>query len=204
MCLDYFLFIQYPIRGIRVCLDYFLTPMSQVKHTFNSLYIFADLLICAMPIRLFHFVYPFLLGIAYATFNVTYFVNDGVGPEGERFSYKEMDWHRNPVQSIFFTICVFSMVIVAQLILYGVFQLRLLLVNLCGGKSVASDSSTVKSCDSEDPCEIQPITNGDFVKQDTKLSSFVTPRREVLTSSEGDERTAPNERTALNGLVEEV
>ena len=38
------------------------TPMCILKHTLNSVYILCDLLICAMPIRLLHMIYPMLVG----------------------------------------------------------------------------------------------------------------------------------------------
>lgn len=135
--LTYWIYVFYADEGT----DFFLTPMSQMKHTLNTVYIVADLLICSIPIRLLHFIYPFLLGALYTAFNVTYFINDGMGPEGGNYSYREMDWQQNPLQAMLFTACVFSFVFIAQTFLYLVFQLRLWLARLFGCSTGSSEDA---------------------------------------------------------------
>jgi hypothetical protein len=162
--------------------------MSQVKHTLNTVYIVADLLICAIPIRLLHFIYPFLLGAVYTTFNVTYFMNDGVGPEGGNYSYREMDWQRNPLLAMLFTVCVFSFVFIAQTFLYLVFQLRLWLARLLGSSTGSSEDA---ASETSSPAHSKASFAGtdDYEKQpgddlDERLPMTVADVKVVMQSDE--------------------
>ena len=99
------------------------THMSQLKHTLNSAYILFDLLISAMPIRIFHLIYPMFVGAVYTVFNALYFINDGLGPDGKPYAYYVMDW-RNPVESAVTCSVGFILTTVMQSILYGIYRLR--------------------------------------------------------------------------------
>jgi len=74
------------------------TPMSQLKHSLNTIYVLVDMFANAVPVRLYHMIYPLVVGLAYCLFNVLYFVNDGRGPNGRPYAYDLMDW-RNPLGS---------------------------------------------------------------------------------------------------------
>ena len=100
--------------------------MSQLKHTLNSVYILFDLMISATPVRIFHLVYPMFVGAVYTIFNALYFINDGVGPDGKPYAYYVMDW-RNPIESAVTCSLGFILTTVMQVLLYGLYRLRLVL-----------------------------------------------------------------------------
>ncbi|CAH1782828.1 unnamed protein product [Owenia fusiformis] len=69
-----------------------MTPMSRVKHTLNTVFVLIDIMIQAVPIRLFHVVYPLFIAAVYIVFNALYFLNNGMGYEGKHYAYNTMDW----------------------------------------------------------------------------------------------------------------
>lgn len=103
--------------------------MSQAKHTINSVFVFCDLLINAVPIRILHFIYPMSLAVIYALFNFSYFTNAGRGPDGEIFPYREMDWDKNTASCLVTTVVILTLIVVAQFCLYFIFRFRLWMVN---------------------------------------------------------------------------
>lgn len=102
--------------------------MSRLKHTLNSLYVVVDLMLSAVPIRIFHLVYPLTMGAIYTVFNAVYFINEGVGPDGEPYAYYVIDW-RNPIQSAFYCSCGFILTSLVQFLLYGLYTTRLWIDN---------------------------------------------------------------------------
>ena len=100
------------------------TPMSQLKHSLNTIYVLVDLFANAMPVRLYHVVYPLAVGLVYCIFNVLYFVNNGRGPGGRPYAYDLMDW-RNPLGSVVTVLLGFVLAVVAQFLLYGFYRARL-------------------------------------------------------------------------------
>ena len=46
------------------------TPMSQLKHSLNTIYVLVDLFANAMPVRLYHVVYPLALHLASTTSSI--------------------------------------------------------------------------------------------------------------------------------------
>ena len=69
-----------------------LTLLSAITHLFNSVYIVVDLFVTAMPVRLFHFVYPMIYAIVYIIFSVIYWAADGVNQNGFDYIYEPLDW----------------------------------------------------------------------------------------------------------------
>lgn len=104
--------------------DFLITPMSRIKHTLNSIYIVSDLMFSAVPIRIFHIVYPLFTGAVYTLFNAMYFTNDGVGPDGKPYAYPIMDW-RNPIESAISSAMGFVISTLVQILMYGLYRLRL-------------------------------------------------------------------------------
>jgi len=101
------------------------TPLSQLKHSLNTIYILVDMFANAMPVRFYHMIYPLLAGLVYAIFNVLYFVNDGRGPNGHPYAYDLMDWPRHPLGSTITVLLGFVLCVVAQSLLYAFYRGRL-------------------------------------------------------------------------------
>ncbi|XP_076468717.1 uncharacterized protein LOC143299418 [Babylonia areolata] len=51
------------------------TPMNQVKHTANTLYVLLDMMVMATPFRLFHMFFSITLGSCYVLSNGIFFLN---------------------------------------------------------------------------------------------------------------------------------
>ena len=98
--------------------------MSQLKHSLNTIYVVVDMFFNAVPVRVYHVVYPMLFGLAYTVFNLVYFLNDGRGEDGHHYAYDLMDW-RNPLGSTFTVLLGFALTGVVQLLLYGFYRARL-------------------------------------------------------------------------------
>jgi len=101
-----------------------MTPMSQLKHSLNTIYVVVDMFANAIPVRIYHMIYPLLTGLVYTVFNVLYFVNDGRGPNGRPYAYDLMDW-RYPLGSTVTVLLGFVLSTIAQFLLYGFYRARL-------------------------------------------------------------------------------
>ena len=103
---------------------FMMTPMSQLKHSLNTIYVVVDMFANAMPVLVYHMIYPLVLGLVYIVFNVIYFVSDGRGPNGRPYAYDLLDW-RNPLGSTVTVLLGFVLAAVAQFLLYGLYRARL-------------------------------------------------------------------------------
>jgi len=111
--------------SLRADLSSFMTTqLSQLKHCLNTIYIVVDMFANAMPVRLYHMIYPLFAGLVYTIFNVLYFVNDGRGPNGHRYAYDLMDW-RNPLGSTITVLLGFVLCVIAQCLLYAFYRARI-------------------------------------------------------------------------------
>ena len=133
----------------------------------------------AIPIRIFHLVYPLCMGAVYAVFNAVYFINEGEGPDGKPYAYYVMDW-RNPFQSAFTCSMGFILTSLLQFILYAVYYIR-----------VWADSRTRHA-------PLQELEENGAVMSMTS-SSIVKPEMEGILS-QGDTRP----RTASYSSVEQI
>lgn len=100
------------------------TPMSQLKHTLNTVFVVVDVFVNAVPVRVLHLVYPLVFGVVYAIFNAVYFINDGLGPDGRPYAYYVLDW-RNPLGSA--VTCFLGLILctLVQGVLYGLYRVRI-------------------------------------------------------------------------------
>ena len=67
--------------------------LSGVTHLANSVYVLLDLFITAMPVRLFHVIYPSIYAVVYCVFTVIYWAAGGVNDSGFHYVYKSLDWN---------------------------------------------------------------------------------------------------------------
>lgn len=95
------------------------------KHALNSVFMLIDTILCSIPVRLFHFIYPLLYIIIYLGFTVVYWVLGGTNIQGEPYIYKLLDYN-NYEASTGCLVGFFLLVVqpVLQLILFGFVKLR--------------------------------------------------------------------------------
>ncbi|KAL4226646.1 hypothetical protein ACF0H5_014627 [Mactra antiquata] len=99
------------------------TPMSQMKHTLNTVYVIMDVLISGTPFRVLHLLFTVGLGSIYSLFNAIYFLNDGTIMEGRHYAYNLLDWSKPEEAVVTCVLCV-VMCIFAQVVLYGLYRIR--------------------------------------------------------------------------------
>ncbi|KAL5014155.1 hypothetical protein ScPMuIL_008425 [Solemya velum] len=103
--------------------NFFMTDMSQLKHTLNTVYVLLDILIGATPFRVFHMLFTICLGSIYSLFNAVYFLNDGTILEGRHYAYNVLDWG-NPTEAIVTSVLCILQSVLSQIILYELFKIR--------------------------------------------------------------------------------
>ena len=98
------------------------------KHALNSVFMLIDTMLCSIPVRLFHFIYPLLYIIIYLGFTVVYWVLGGTNIQGQPYIYELLDYN-NYEASTGCLVGFFLLVVqpVLQLILFGFVKLRDLL-----------------------------------------------------------------------------
>ena len=121
------------VFGIVVTLVYFtaLFPSIGVSdgfihdldmHAFNSLQIILDIFIVARPVRLLHIIYPLIYGVCYLVFSVIYWSQD----KTNNVLYPDvLDWNQPGRTGIFMGLLAIVGIPLLQLILFGIFRLRL-------------------------------------------------------------------------------
>ncbi|KAJ8973480.1 hypothetical protein NQ317_006908 [Molorchus minor] len=69
------------------------TALNFYVHGSNSIVLLIDLLIIGHPVRLLHFIYPLLFGLAYIIFSVAYYFYD-TNRGGVGYVYAILDWSK--------------------------------------------------------------------------------------------------------------
>lgn len=97
--------------------------MSRMKHTLNTIYVFAELMFSATPIRVLHMFFSVMMGSIYAMFNAIYFLSDGTILEGRHYAYNVLDW-KNPAEAIVTCVLCIIQAAFSQIVIYEWFKLR--------------------------------------------------------------------------------
>ncbi|KAK2141293.1 hypothetical protein LSH36_1126g00036 [Paralvinella palmiformis] len=172
---------------------FLINTMSRLKHTLNTVYVVFDLLFSATPIRIFHVIYPLFWGAIYTVFNVVYFTNNGLGPNGKPYAYYVMDW-RNPLESALTCSIGFILSTVMQCVLYGLYRLRLFvyakLTHARYDSMTLDDAGSLLSGDVGSPSDDEA---------DNILPAAVRNRAASYSSTETMERETAREK-AENGV----
>ena len=92
-------------------------------HIVNSLYVVCDLLLSAVPIRLYHVTYTVLYGAAYTWFVIVYKMAGGTAAHDQTFIYWILDWDR-PVRASFFSLLGLASVVPVHLLIFTVYKWR--------------------------------------------------------------------------------
>ncbi|CAL1539029.1 unnamed protein product [Lymnaea stagnalis] len=106
------------------------SDMSRLKHTANTIYVLADIMIGASPIRIYHMFYTVFLGSLYVVFNALYYINNGSlilktgDPSPGNRGYYFMNWSQ-PVEAICTTVLGMLLSMLSQLIIHGLYQFRI-------------------------------------------------------------------------------
>ena len=95
------------------------------KHALISVFMVLDTCLSAVPIRLFHSLYPFLYLVIYISFSVIYWLLDGTNIEGEPFIYAALNYNDfDPTFGGLLAVFILVVLPVLHLILFGITKLR--------------------------------------------------------------------------------
>ncbi|XP_035662659.1 protein rolling stone-like [Branchiostoma floridae] len=65
-----------------------------MEHIINSVIVVVDIVVNGIPVKVHHFVYPSLVGTAYAVFSMIYWALGGLGKNGETFLYPPLKYEK--------------------------------------------------------------------------------------------------------------
>ncbi len=100
-------------------------------HAFPCLLGFIDVLVTPIPVRLQHAVYPIAYGSLYVIFTVIYWAAGGTDPNGNTGIYPGLlDWE-DPATTCITIACSMVAVCVSQIILWGIYKLKMVMVRRC-------------------------------------------------------------------------
>lgn len=121
----YWILLFNPDKGIRV--------FTIIYHGFNSVAMLADTMLTSMPVRLFHVIYPMLLGVVYVLFTVIYWAAGGTDPFSRPYIYPQTDYTGRPVLSSVSQVCLlFIGLPLCQVLTFGFYCLRGWIKTKCG------------------------------------------------------------------------
>lgn len=95
------------------------------KHALNTVFMVIDTWLSAVPIRLFHSLYPFLYLVIYLIFTVIYWLLGGTNRHGEPFIYEALNYNDfDPTLGSLLVVFIVVVLPILHLILFGVTKLR--------------------------------------------------------------------------------
>ncbi|XP_013393890.1 protein rolling stone [Lingula anatina] len=106
-------------------------------HGGNTLYVLIDIFITATPVRIYHFLHPFLFGATFLVFSAIYDVTNGTNALDKEYIYSVLDWTSNAGSAAMYAVLVALVAIpLVQCVLYGLYRLRTALYGCCCPRSV--------------------------------------------------------------------
>lgn len=102
------------------------------KHALNSVFMVFDTCLSAIPIRLFHSIYPFLYLVIYIVFSIIYWLLGGTNIQGDPFIYEALNYNDfDPTIGGLLAVFLLVVLPILHLILFGITKLRDHLHNKC-------------------------------------------------------------------------
>ncbi|GAB1602094.1 protein rolling stone-like [Argonauta hians] len=185
---------------------FLMTTMSKMKHMMNTVYVIVDLMLACRPIRIFHMLFPVMLGSIYAIFNATYFLNDGTILDGRHYAYNVLNWNV-PAEAIVTCILCIAQSIFSQVVLYHLAAARLWLHSRFYERPeqlpehdsemqsiISADSTTYLATDSQLDSSLPAVAN-------TNSSSIGGCINNNTNSSTANNTATATNNTAPNALL---
>ncbi|XP_067684236.1 protein rolling stone-like isoform X2 [Haliotis asinina] len=118
-----------------------LTPLRFILHGMNSIYVFCNLLIVNMPVRVYHVIYPVIYGVIYTVFTVVYHILGGTSGKGEPYIYKILDWSKPKRTLPFVFLSTFVALPCLYLVVFFTHKLRIHIHSKCLKNNTLQDTS---------------------------------------------------------------
>lgn len=98
-------------------------------HAVNTLLMSIDVMICNVPVRIFHLIYPMTYGLVYTLFTIIYWAVGGTNHKGQKYIYAILDYDKNVGLALLMAaMFVLVAVPISQFLLYGMYRIRLWMV----------------------------------------------------------------------------
>jgi len=78
-----------------------------------------------------HFYQPFVFGVIYAIFSVSYWAAGGTNHHDEIYIYSVLDYKNNPTKASIWLLVLFIGIVLTHLLMYAIYRLRVYLYSLC-------------------------------------------------------------------------
>lgn len=109
------------------------SPNSILVHAMNTVYVSANVIICAKPMRVLHLVHPFIYGLVYLIFSVIY------QKTTNNIVYVQLDWENMPQTALFMLGVLFLILPLLYFMCLVVTRIRTWAhKKLCGKKATVS------------------------------------------------------------------
>lgn len=104
---------------------FFVSVNSLHVHLVNGILSTADLLLTAIPVRLYHVLFTFIFSSAYVSFSGFYYLGNGTDPFDRPFIYPILDYGSHPQVAAASAICsAVLLVVLLHVVFYGTYLLR--------------------------------------------------------------------------------
>ncbi|XP_078341759.1 protein rolling stone-like [Crassostrea virginica] len=141
--------INTPVALVITILFYLLipndtSPNSILVHAMNTLYVSANILICAKPMRVLHLVHPFTYGLVYVIFSPVYQKITG------NVVYVQLNWDNMPQTILFMLGILFLILPFLYFVCLAVTRIRTLVHKKLGAKKATVYPAEVEESNSKD------------------------------------------------------
>ncbi|KAK3102035.1 hypothetical protein FSP39_008269 [Pinctada imbricata] len=116
-----------------------MTAVNIETHALNSVYVIINVLVTAVPIRLYHFFHGVIYAITYVLFTLIYYLAGGTNEDGKPYVYSTIDW-RDTGFTVGLSLAVtFVAMPVVHTIFWALYKLRVFLFSKCSRNSDSVD-----------------------------------------------------------------
>jgi hypothetical protein len=119
-------------------------------HAGNSIYMFLNLALTGVPVRIHHFFHPVIYAVLYVLFTVFYHLADGTNANYDPFVYPVINWNDPGNAAMYGCLVALVATPLMHLVVYGVYALRMLIHRSCCSKPVGYDSNSVGNKDTRE------------------------------------------------------
>ncbi|XP_050413775.1 protein rolling stone [Patella vulgata] len=131
-------------------------PVSLAVHGINSVYVFLNLFITAVPNRILHFYQPVIYGIIYTVFTAVYHAANGTNMRDQPYVYSVLNWDKPTKTIIMAIISTFIAIPIMHLFVYLLYFIRVSVYHQCRNRK--------EQCKIEDQKENGSHKNGQLKK----------------------------------------
>ncbi|KAK6177422.1 hypothetical protein SNE40_015526 [Patella caerulea] len=110
---------------------YTLTTADVATHALNSFYVLANLMITAVPIRLYHFIHPTIFSVIYIVFTVIYHFAGGKNGLDKPYIYSVIDWSKPETAALYGALAALVLTPLCHVVVFLIYLARTAIFNAC-------------------------------------------------------------------------